>query len=349
MSDLISDLETSGAALNPRLNRLRSAATEDSRRNPGSRLWIERSKALGYPFSLSKNSSCKVVFLDEPEGFLMHNVIRSWNNEYENHFPNKEKVVCTKFTISPDGDDWAPTGQPCLFCEIISQPKLVLVGRIYVKYDKPIPRKDNPPIVDAVKALVVDNAALTNTLLDTATSQICNGSLTGTVFIVSRDDKEKSPRLGGSWVAQTRLNETKFREFKKTLQEKITLINVAVAFAPMSLEDQMVALRVHKQVSDSKMAGEGYSTAEFTNYIVNGRVPPTGVIEAAAPGWKDNSLDSLLDIPAKSETSRQSDPLFDMDDTPTEAAPIVKPTPTKSTPAKAEPIRSDPTDNDFWQ
>jgi hypothetical protein len=203
----LSDSVNSGRAqLNSNLSRMRNASVESSRRNPGGRVWIERNKAIGYPFFMKAGTSVKAIFMADPEPFLTHSVIRNWEEMPDGTgFPSRDYATCTQFTLGADGSTFDPTGKPCLFCSVIGQPRLLVAGKIHVIYDQPIIKKDKTEIKVATLPILLNQEEVTQQILDAAGSDIGQGSLQGCVFRVSRTDKPKSVRTGDSWAIQTKI------------------------------------------------------------------------------------------------------------------------------------------------
>lgn len=343
------------AQLNSNLSRMRNASIESSRRNPGGRVWIERNKAIGYPFFMKAKSTLTAIFLDDPEPFLAHAVIRNWEEMNDGTgFATRDHAVCTQFTLGVDGTTYEPTGKPCLFCSIVGQPRLLVAGKIYVVYDEPIIRKDKTQIKTAVLPVLFNQEEVTNQIIDAASSDIGQGSLKGCAFRVTRTDKPKSPRIGDSWAIQKRLDQVVWNREMPALKPKIDAIDFTKGFSPMTLDEQRAALRTHKSVADNKLKGEGYNHPEYVQYVEKEGVPNASN-EAAPPanGWTEGGLAGALSIadgnaPAAEEPASKS--LFDLTDSdflgadvPTKEEPAVAPTTVAKTEApKTEVSKTTP-------
>ncbi len=361
LSDLTGDDNTN---LSPALRRARAAMTESSRQSPGMKIWIERSKALGFEFYLDSGSSSAVIFTSELESFLVHRVKTRWVKGGPNGgFPEHQYVSCSQFTISEDGSQWDSTKTPCLYCAVIGKPKAINVAKIYFRYDKPIQRKSGDPIVDGVKPLIVWQPEIVNTLLDSAASSVAGGSLLGCRFKVTRSTKDKSPRIGDSWVLNKKIDEQTLVTSKELAKYKAEAdrIKFSTAFAPMSIEEQRAALTMHKAWSDRSGDdnGLGYDGEAFERFVTR-RETPALSSETPAGGWAaDTSLMDEVpeagglteDIGASSEV-----PALDLGDealveTPKQPA---KPAPAASKPTttekpKSAPVTAATTDADIWE
>lgn len=245
MSDEI-DINSPPKNLNSAYRRAKSGASEQTRRSPRSefldRIW--KARGNDFSFKLKAGEKTRVLFLSEIVVTLAHAVIYKVDK-----FANREYVQCNAHVIPDDGPGWQKTGKPCAFCTALGDPRMV--GSIALGTFDKFERKDGSKSEAQARTLIATQDKTINALVDMAYSDQADGSLKHLVVSVARGSDKSSCRVGETFIIQKNLR-GKVGQLKgvKELKEGLKSIKLENAFGPISNEEMVAALRVHKKHCD---------------------------------------------------------------------------------------------------
>lgn len=246
--------------LTPEMRRMRSASAESSRRNPGNSVWIDRRKARGtaFPFFLKAGEQRKVLVLSQPHTVLAHKFQTNWINKGGSSFPETEWGVCTQWKLpeDPDQESFDKTGQPCGGCMCLGEPRSITIIIICEFYDEPIEIRGKK-VSQQVRPLVADSFTPQAQIIDQAGTDIAKGDIRFCFMKISRSQNQQSPRVGDSFTILRKIKKDQVASDKRIV-EAVKAIDLAKAYAPLTLDEQKTALLRHRLICDKHSDGDGY-------------------------------------------------------------------------------------------
>lgn len=186
-----------------RIAFMRKASEESKRRNQtfGQEIWrpVWDARGKAFPFKMSKNSSAKVVLLNDGIPVLAHKVFIGWAKTAEGSFPRRENVRCTALRLDKEGN-WISTGKDCKLCTFFGRdPRLlVLWGLLDLRSSK---KKDGRYQVCRME---VDSETIMGSIWNgveiRAQAEGGKASTKFAMFHVARSGERTSYSHGNSWT-----------------------------------------------------------------------------------------------------------------------------------------------------
>ena len=285
--------DTTGNKMNKAMSKLMNASKEATQRAPAMSVWSDKYKARGslYPFGLTPNQSSQVLFLSDPYVQLVHPYIVDWPTiPGGKSFPKTEYTECTKWKLDDDGN-YVDSKNTCHACSVIGEPKLI--ATYITAGTEPFTSKDGSRTYkNPVRLLVASSQTTHKQLAEISAVDYVGGSLKYCIIKVSRSSNNKSPRVGDSFVFQKKMEESDLtkKDYWPAIADQLRAINLAEAYGPLTVEQQVDALTRHKAISDRHNDGRDYNAAAFEKMTKKG---PVAEVTKKADGGGLAALDDV--------------------------------------------------------
>lgn len=243
-----------------RIGFLRHAADESRKRNIGqggeiwADVWDARKKA--YPLRMERMTSAKVVFLNEGEDLLAHQIVTRWVQGTSGNFPNKEFVRCVAYEVG-EGGAWLSTGKSCPFCTYLGRDPRIVILWALADLRQFRDKATGEVKKVSVRRVEIANEDILGAIWDgvevASRIQKVEAHVKHAMFQVSRSGGEKTPGYGNSWVFEQWVDEKQCEEYASQIPDWKRGWPAFEEKAALAIIEKDHKIRIEK------MKGEGFS------------------------------------------------------------------------------------------